>query len=46
MGTIDEKEDAKTLGVSSYSRHRLRGRGTASAVEGASIALLRCESAT
>ena len=41
MGTTNEKEDAKTLGFNSLSRHRVRGRGTASAVEGANFVLLR-----
>jgi len=40
MGTINEKEDAKTMGLSSHSLIRLRGRGTASAVGGAFFALL------
>jgi len=29
------------MGLRSYSRHRLRGRGTASAVEGANFVLFR-----
>jgi len=42
MGKKNEKDDAKAMGLRSHSRHRLRGRGTASAVEGASFALFRC----
>ena len=41
MGTKNEKDDANTMGLRSHSRHRVRGRGTASAVEGASFALRR-----
>jgi len=41
MGTVNEKDGANTMGLRSHSRHRLRGRGTASAVEGAKFAMLR-----
>ena len=41
MGAIDEKDEAKTMGLRSYSLIRLRGRGTASAVGGAKFALFR-----
>ena len=41
MGTKNEKDEAKTLGLRSHSLHRLRGRGTASAVGGAKFALFR-----
>jgi len=41
MGTKNEKDDANTLGLSTHSLIRLRGRGTASAVGGAKFALFR-----
>ena len=39
MGTKNEKDGANTMGLSSHSLIRLRGRGTASAVGGAFFAL-------
>ena len=38
MGTKNEKDEAKTLGLRSHSLIRLRGRGTVSAVGGAFFA--------